>query len=268
MSNPSAKDIVLSSSDAPAIQVAGLWKKFLLRHNSSYSLKIKVLSLFQRRYRERREELWVLKGIDLSVKRGEAVALVGPNGAGKSTFLYLLARTLRPDRGTIKIEGQVAPIAGIGLGFHHELTGKENVYLNASLYGLANSDVDAIYRDIVNFAEIGNYIDVPVKNYSTGMVARLGFAVSIHLDADVLLLDEVFSVGDTYFQEKCTRRMTEFRKKGKTLVLVSHARQAVDLLCDRACLLWDGRLRSDGAIRKVLLDYEDLARQRQAEQAS
>jgi ABC-2 type transport system ATP-binding protein len=267
MSNPSAKKIVISSSDAPAIQVADLWKKFLLKHNSSHSLKIKFLSLFQRRYRERREELWVLKGINLSVKRGEAVALVGPNGAGKSTFLYLLARTLRPDRGTIEIAGKVAPIAGIGLGFHHELTGKENVYLNASLYGLANSDVDAIYRDVVDFAEIGSYIDIPVKNYSTGMVARLGFAVSIHLDAEVLLLDEVFSVGDAYFQEKCTRKMSEFKKKGKTLVLVSHATQAIDLLCDRACLLWDGLIVSDGETHQVLNDYGDLARKRNEERA-
>ena len=239
------------------IQVENLWKKFMVRHNSNYSLKIKFLGLFQPRYRERREEFWVLKGIDLQIRAGEAVAVVGPNGAGKSTLLYLLARTLRPDRGQITITGRVAPIAGIGLGFHHELTGKENIFLNASLFGWSRRDVRCIYDEIVNFAEIGNFIDMPVKNYSTGMVARLGFAISVHLDADILLLDEVFSVGDAQFQEKCIKKMMEFRKKGKTMLLVSHARQAMDLLCDRACLLWGGTFVSDGPVQKVLQDYAE-----------
>jgi ABC-type polysaccharide/polyol phosphate transport system ATPase subunit len=248
----------VARSEPISIRVHDVWKKFLLRHNSNYSLKIKFLSIVQKRYRERREELWVLKGIDLAVRTGEAVALIGPNGAGKSTLLYLLARTLRPDRGTIAIEGRVAPIAGIGLGFHHELTGRENIYLNASLYGLCRSEVDVIYDAIVDFAEIGAFIDMPVKNYSTGMVARLGFAVSVHLDADVLLLDEIFSVGDARFQQKCVGKMMEFRKRGKTLLLVSHASQAVDLLCDRACLLWGGKIISDGEVKRVLKDYSRL----------
>ena len=249
-----------STDDGTIIRVEGLWKRFLIRHNSNYSLKIKFLSLFQSRYREKREEFWVLKGINLGVKAGEAVALVGPNGAGKSTLLYLLARTLKPERGRITISGRVAPIAGIGLGFHHELTGKENIYLNASMYGLSRTDVDALYTDIVDFAEIGTFMDTPVKNYSTGMVARLGFAISVHLDADILLLDEVFSVGDAHFQEKCIKKMMEFRKRGKTLVLVSHAKAASDLLCDRACLLWGGTIASDGKVEKVLADYAELSR--------
>ncbi len=245
-------------SDQTVIRVEDLWKRFLIRHNSNYSLKIKFLGLFHRRYREKREEFWVLKGINLKVRAGEALALVGPNGAGKSTLLYLLAKTLRPDRGQITIRGQVAPIVGIGLGFHHELTGKENIYLNASLFGWSRADVDAIYNQIVEFAEIGHFIDVPVKNYSTGMVARLGFTMSVHLDADILLLDEVFSVGDAQFQQKCIKKMLEFRKKGKTMLVVSHARQAVDLLCDRACLLWGGRIASDGEVHKVMADYSKL----------
>jgi ABC-type polysaccharide/polyol phosphate transport system ATPase subunit len=258
MREPAAGAAVSKPEERMAIQVRDLWKKFLIRHNSNYSLKIKVLGIFQRRYREQREEFWVLKGINLTVRPGEAVALVGPNGAGKSTLLYLLARTLRPNRGIIAIDGRVAPIAGIGLGFHHELTGKENIYLNATLYGLSNADVDGIYHEIVNFAEIDTFIDTPVKNYSTGMIARLGFAVSVHLDADILLLDEIFSVGDAYFQDKCIKRMMEFRKRGKTLLLVSHAKQALDLLCDRACLLSGGRIVSDGNVTQVLADYTGL----------
>jgi ABC-type polysaccharide/polyol phosphate transport system ATPase subunit len=241
-----------------AIRVQDLWKRFLIRHNSNYSLKIKFLGIFQKRYRERQEEFWALKGINLTIMRGDAVALVGPNGAGKSTLLYLLARTLRPDRGSIRIYGRVAPIAGIGLGFHHELTGKENIYLNASVFGLSRSEVDSIYRDIVDFTEIGDFIDVPVKNYSTGMVARLGFAVSVHLDADILLLDEVFSVGDAHFQQKCMKRMVGFRERGKTLILVTHAKEALGLLCDRACLLSQGQIVSDGDIKSVLADYSKM----------
>lgn len=244
-----------ANSKQTVIRVEDLWKKFLIRHNSNYSLKIKFLGLFQPRYRERREEFWVLKGIDVQVRGGEALAVVGPNGAGKSTLLYLLARTLRPDRGQITITGQVAPIAGIGLGFHHELTGKENIYLNASLFGWSRRDVRPIYDEIVDFAEIGNFIDVPVKNYSTGMVARLGFSISVHLDADILLLDEVFSVGDAQFQQKCIKKMMEFRKQGKTMLLVSHAPEAIHLLCDRACLLWQGQIVSDGRVKDVLADY-------------
>lgn len=241
------------------VQIEDLWKRFLIRHNSNYSLKLKVLGLFQRRYREKSEEFWVLKGIDLQLQAGEAVALVGPNGAGKSTLLYLMAGTLRPNRGRIAIRGQVAPIVGIGLGFHHELTGKENIYLNASLFGWSRSDVREIYDQIVDFAEIGHFIEMPVKNYSTGMVARLGFTTSVHLDADILLLDEVFSVGDAHFQKKCIKKMVEFREKGKTMLLVSHARQAMDLLCDRACLLWEGQIVSDGPVGKVLKEYTQRA---------
>ncbi len=251
-------------TDQPAIQVDDLWKRFLIRHNSSYSLKIKFLGLFQKRYREKQEEFWALKGVNLHVRAGEAVALVGPNGAGKSTLLYLLARTLRPDRGLIKIRGRVAPIAGIGLGFHHELTGKENIYLNASLFGWSRSDVRAIYDQIVDFAELGHFIDMPVKNYSTGMVARLGFSVSVHLEADILLLDEVFSVGDARFQKKCMEKMIGFRKKGKTLILVSHAKEGANLLCDRACLLWKGTIVSDGGVKEVLKDYKRMTEQKEA----
>jgi ABC-type polysaccharide/polyol phosphate transport system ATPase subunit len=242
----------------PAIRVCGLWKRFLIRHNSHHSLKIKVMSLFQRRYRERREEFWALKGINLQVKPGEALALIGPNGAGKSTLLYLLAGTLHPSRGSISISGRVAPIAGIGLGFHHELTGKENIYLNASLFGLSRVEVDSIYAEIVAFAEIGDFIDMPIKNYSTGMVARLGFAISVHLNADILLIDEILSVGDARFQKKCGERMMDFRKRNKTLVLVSHAAPTLSALCDRACLLQSGEIASDGEVDRVLADYSKL----------
>ncbi len=238
-----------------AIQICDVWKRFIMRHNRSNALKMRFLGLFFERHRERREAFWALKGINLAIEEGEAVGLVGPNGSGKSTLLYLIARTLYPTRGEIIVRGRVAPMIQVGLGFNPELTGRENVYLSASLYGLTRRDIDEMFDDIVEFSELHEFIHVPVKNYSTGMNARLGFSVAVHLDPDILLLDEVLAVGDQQFQKKCVKRMMEFRRRGKTIVFVSHDAGAVRTLCDRACLLFQGDVIEVGNVDRVLEAY-------------
>lgn len=242
-----------------AIEVRDVWKQFIIRHNRADSLKERFVGLFNRRYRERCEIFWALQGINLAVEPGEALGLIGPNGSGKSTLLRLIARTLYPTRGEITVRGRVAPMIEIGVGFHHELTGHENIYLNASLYGLTRREVDRLYRDIVEFSELGEFIDVPVKNYSTGMHARLGFSIAVHLDPDILLIDEVLAVGDERFQKKCMERMMEFRRQGKTIIFVSHNAEAVKRLCNRVCLLSHGAIIEMGEASKVLEAYRAVA---------
>lgn len=239
----------------PAIEARNVWKRFIIRHNRSDSLKERFLGLFHRRYREQCEPFWALRDISFTVERGEALGLIGPNGSGKSTLLRLIARTLYPTKGEIIVRGRVAPMIDLGAGFHHELTGQENIYLNASLYGLTRREVDRIYNDIVEFSELGEFIDVPVKNYSTGMYARLGFSIAVHLDPDILLIDEVLAVGDERFQQKCLERMMEFRRRGKTIVFVSHSAAAIQRLCDQACLLSHGGIQGIGDIANILELY-------------
>lgn len=239
-----------------AIEVRNVWKQFIIRHNRADSLKERFIGLFNRRYREHCEPFWALRDINFTVERGEALGLIGPNGSGKSTLLRLIARTLYPTKGEIIVRGRVAPMIEIGVGFHHELTGQENIYLNASLYGLTHREVDRIYGDIVEFSELGEFIDVPVKNYSTGMYARLGFSIAVHLDPDILLIDEVLAVGDERFQKKCLERMMDFRRQGKTIVFVSHNPAAIKQICDRACLLLQGALMALGEVTSVLEAYE------------
>lgn len=238
-----------------AIEVHNVWKRFVIRHNRADSLKVKFIGLFNKKYREYQEDFWALSDINFSVQRGEALGVIGPNGSGKSTLLRLIARTLYPTRGEIIVRGKVAPMIEIGVGFQRELTGQENIYLNASLYGLTRREVDRIYGEIVDFSELGDFIDVPVKNYSTGMYARLGFSIAVHLNPDILLIDEVLSVGDERFQKKCLERMLEFRRSGKTIVFVSHNAAAIQRLCDQACLLSHGEIKGIGDITTVLELY-------------
>lgn len=239
----------------PAIEICDVWKRFIIRHNRTDSLKSKFVGLFHERYREWREEFWALRGIQLTIEPGKALGLIGPNGSGKSTLLRLIARTLYPTKGEVVVHGRVAPMIEIGLGFHYELTGRENVYLSASLYGLTHQEINHIYPQIVEFSELEEFIDVPVKNYSTGMYARLGFSIAVHLDPDILLIDEVLAVGDAHFQKKCLERMLEFRRRDKTIIFVSHSPDAVRTLCDWACLLSRGAVVEAGEVNKVLEAY-------------
>jgi ABC-type polysaccharide/polyol phosphate transport system ATPase subunit len=244
---------------APAIEVRDLWKRFVLRHNRVETLKGRVLSLLDSRARERRETFWALQGVTLEVRRGETLGLIGPNGSGKSTLLRLIARTLYPTRGSVEVRGRVSPMLEIGVGFHLDLTGQENIYLNGALLGLSRREVERLYPSIVEFSELGEFIDVPVRNYSSGMHARLGFSIAAHLDPDILLIDEALSVGDEAFQRKCQERMQQVRARGKTIVFVSHNLRTVSALCDRVCLLVHGKIVARGAPDEVVPRYQELA---------
>lgn len=243
---------------APAIEVRNLWKRFVLRHNRAETLKSRIMGVFDSRLRERREAFWALQDVSLSVMPGETLGLIGPNGSGKSTLLRLIARTHYPTRGSVTVRGRVSPMLEIGIGFHQELTGQENVYLNGSLLGLSRREVERLYPAIVEFAELEDFIDVPVKHYSSGMHARLGFSIAAHLDPDVLLIDEALSVGDEGFQRKCQERMQQFRARGLTIMFVSHNLRTVASLCDRVCLLVHGKVAEIGPVDAVVSRYQEL----------
>lgn len=207
-------------------------------------------------FRKRRyfEEYWAVSGVDLTIRRGEAVGLIGRNGSGKSTLLQMIAGTLQPSAGSVEARGRVAALLELGAGFNPEFTGRENVALSASVLGLSEQEIRARFDSIAAFAGIGDFIDQPVKSYSSGMYARLAFAVAAHVDADILIVDEILAVGDAAFAQKCMRFIRGFREKG-TLLFVSHDTGAVLNLCDRAVWLHEGRVREVGPAREVCLDY-------------
>ncbi|MCO5297865.1 MAG: ABC transporter ATP-binding protein [Fimbriimonadaceae bacterium] len=236
----------------PVVRVRNLRKEFLLSHSGIGSLKTMLL-WWQRR---RMERLEVLKGISFDVGRGECVAVVGRNGAGKSTLLSLMARVYKPTSGTVEIDGRVAPLLELGAGFHPDLTGEENVFFNGVVLGLTRKQVAQRMPEIVAFAELGDHIDAPVRTYSSGMLARLGFAVAVHVDADVLLVDEVLAVGDFEFEQKCYARIEEFRAAGGTILFVSHQLDAVQRIADRALWLKDGLIGAEGEPEAVLAAYQ------------
>ena len=239
-----------------AVELRGVSKSFVLRHNRASHVKVRLIGVFKPRYRERLETFWALRGIDLQVREGECVGLIGPNGSGKSTLLRIMASIYRPTDGEAIVRGRVAPMIELGVGFQPDLTGQENVYLNTSLFGLSRRETDAIYQQVVEFSGLGEFIDVPVKNYSTGMHARLGFSVAVHLTPDVLLVDEVLAVGDAEFQRKCLDRIGELRRRGTTIVLVSHSTSIIERMCDRVCRLDRGRLEADGDPGQVVGRYQ------------
>ena len=196
-----------------------------------------------------------LVDVTFEVERGESVGIVGANGSGKTTLLSLVARTTYPTRGTVHVEGRVGPLLGLGAGFHPDLTGYENLYLNASLLGLTRREVDERVGSIIDYAEAGEYIHAPVQTYSTGMIARIGFAVLAHIDPDILLVDEVLAVGDARFQAKCAATMGEFRDRGVTQMLVSHNLGLIERLCRRVLWINRGVVRADGPVAEVLAGY-------------
>jgi ABC-type polysaccharide/polyol phosphate transport system ATPase subunit len=237
------------------LELAGISKRFVLRHNPTSDLKVRVLGLFHPRHRERRQEVWALRDVDLHLDRGESLGLIGPNGSGKSTLLRIMAGILPPTQGRVVAAGTVAPMLELGVGFHPELTGRENVYLSTSLFGLGQRQTDALYDRIVAFAELEPFMDAAVKTFSTGMAMRLGFAVATHLEADILLADEVLAVGDRAFQEKCLARMSEVRARGRSIVVVTHDLDLLQRFCDRACLLVEGRILAEGTPAEVARRY-------------
>jgi ABC-type polysaccharide/polyol phosphate transport system ATPase subunit len=199
-----------------------------------------------------------LKGVSFEVTDGEIVGLVGPNGSGKSTILKIIAGVYRPTAGVVRINGKVAGLIELGAGFHSDLTGRENILLNGLLLGLSKREIRSREQQILDFAELGEFIDSPVKQYSSGMFMRLGFAVATEVDPDILLIDEILAVGDAAFQQKCMGRIDEFRQRRKTIILVSHDLTTVRRLCQRVLLIQNGRIRADGTPAEVLDSYEEL----------
>jgi lipopolysaccharide transport system ATP-binding protein len=247
------------------VVLRGVWKKYRKgeRHDSLRDL---VPSLLARATRRRRsdalaeQEFWALRDISFEVKPGEAVGIIGPNGAGKSTMLKLLTRILRPTRGEISLSGRVGALIEVAAGFHPDLTGRENVYLQGAVMGMTRAEITRKFDAIVDFSGVSEFIDTPVKRYSSGMNARLGFAIAAHLDPDVLLIDEVLSVGDVGFQEKCVTRMRELLARGVPLVFVSHNLGAIVELCTRAILVDHGVVQADGKPADVVSTFRQWRR--------
>ncbi len=219
--------------------------------------------------RARGDGFWALREVSFAVEAGDALGIIGPNGAGKTTILKLLAGISPPTLGSVAVHGRMASLIEVGAGFHPELTGRENVYLNAAILGLTRRQTDAVFDRIVHYAELREFVDTPVKKYSSGMYVRLGFAVAVHVDAEVLLLDEVLAVGDAHFRQKCQNTMQHFRETGRTILLVSHDMDAISRLCSRAVLLNHGRIVAQGETQDVIARYRaDVAKQRAAARAA
>ena len=233
-----------------------VFKKFILHHERSRSFQELIISLFRRRNGSR-EEFWALQDISFTVEQGEMVGIIGPNGAGKSTVLKLIARIIEPTSGQIEVKGRMGALLELGTGFHPDLTGRENIYLNGSILGLSRSQIRRKMDEIVAFAEIDRFIDIPVKHYSSGMYLRLGFSVAVHTDPEILLVDEVLAVGDAAFQRKCLQRIGQLRHEGVTTVFVSHSTDTVRTICSRALWLHEGRLMADGLADGIVARYVD-----------
>jgi ABC-type polysaccharide/polyol phosphate transport system ATPase subunit len=231
-------------------------KRFILHHEKSKSFQDVLVNLF--RTTGEVEEFWALQDVSFSIKAGESVALVGQNGSGKSTALKLVSQILRPTSGKVSVYGRVSALLELGAGFHPDLTGKENVYLNGSILGLTRREIDARFDEIVDFSELERFIDTPVKHFSSGMYMRLGFAVAVMTVPDILVIDEVLAVGDDSFRKKCLGKINQLRDEGATILLVSHAAPVIQQICDRAILLDDGELIMDGETKPVLEYYEGL----------
>jgi ABC-type polysaccharide/polyol phosphate transport system ATPase subunit len=235
-----------------SVEIKDLKKNFLLSTSGANSIKTAIL-WWRRRARKHLE---VLKGVSFDVKRGECVAVVGRNGAGKSTLLALLARVYKPTSGTVRVEGRIAPLLELGAGFHLDLSGLENIYFNAVILGLTREQVKERLDSIVEFSELGEHVHSPTRTFSSGMLARLGFSIAVHVDADILIVDEVLAVGDYEFEKKCYAKIDEFRANGGTILFVSHNTGAVRRIADRCVWLHKGMVRMIGTPEEVIPLYE------------
>jgi lipopolysaccharide transport system ATP-binding protein len=233
-----------------AIRASGLGKAYLIYDKPQDRLKQMIL-----RWRRYYREYWAVQDVDLTIRKGETVAIIGRNGSGKSTLLQMIAGTLQPSSGSLSVSGRVAPLLELGAGFNPEFTGRENVELSATVLGLSPQQIDERYDSIVAFSGVGEFVEQPVKTYSSGMFARLAFAVAAHVDADILIVDETLSVGDAAFTQKCMRYIRKFKENG-TLLFVSHDPAAVMSLCDRAIWIDKGRVREEGAAKDICLAYQ------------
>lgn len=243
------------------IEFSHVWKKFK-KGEKATTLRDFIPYFFgkmlnNKNHLNKKEEFWALRDVSFEVKRGETLGIIGPNGAGKSTILKILSGIMRPNKGDVKIKGRLSAIIEITAGFHSDLTGRENIYLNGSIMGMTKKEINKKFDSIVEFSGISEFIDTPVKRYSSGMYVRLGFAVAAHIDPDILLIDEVLAVGDIAFQAKCAQKMRELKSSGTTMVFVSHNLSAVQSICSRVILLNEGQIKQVGRPEEVISAYQD-----------
>jgi len=236
-----------------AIEVENLSKRFTIPHDKASTLKGAFINLF---HDSGSEVFNALQDISFEIKKGEFFGIIGRNGSGKSTLLKILAGIYSTDTGHVKVHGRISPFLELGIGFNPELSGRDNIYLNATVLGLSENQIDKKFDSIVAFSELERFIDQKLKNYSSGMSVRLAFSVSIHANRDILLMDEVLAVGDMNFQEKCLAKFEEYKSQGKTIVLVSHDVSAIEKYCDRAMLIEDGKIKKIGNPKDVVEEYK------------
>ncbi len=239
-----------------AVIVKNLTKQFKLYYDKASTLKEKLI--FWKR--NKNEVKTVLNNINIDIKKGETVALIGTNGSGKSTLLKLITKIIYPTKGKVIVKGKLTSLLELGAGFHPDFSGRENIYFNASIFGLSKKQIDERLEKIIEFSELKDYIDNPVRTYSSGMYMRLAFSIAINVDADILLIDEILAVGDQHFQDKCFKRLDELKKSDTTIVMVTHDLDRVNELCTRAIWIYEGQVRMDGNPKEVIKEYKDICK--------
>ena len=237
-----------------AVEVNNVTKQFKLFYDKANTLKEKLI--FWKR--NKNDVAVVLKNINLDIAKGETVALIGTNGSGKSTLLKLITKIIYPTKGKIKIKGKLTSLLELGAGFHPDFSGRENIYFNASIFGLTRKQIDERLEEIIDFSELEGHIDNPVRTYSSGMYMRLAFSVAINVDADILLIDEILAVGDQHFQDKCFEKLQKLKDNGKTIVIVTHDLKSVKKICNRVVWLYEGNIRMDGNPEEVINEYSKV----------
>jgi homopolymeric O-antigen transport system ATP-binding protein len=254
----STKPTEIINNTETAIEVNHISKKFRVYHQRESQLKYVLLNLLKGKRTKLTSEFWALNDINMQIPKGKTVGFIGRNGSGKSTLLKLISRILYPDGGHIVANGKISTLIELGSGFHPELTGRENIYVNASILGFSREEVNKKFDEIVRFSGLEGFIDRPVKTYSSGMYVRLGFSVAINIEPDILLVDEVLAVGDETFQKKCIRKINELKEAGKTIVFVSHDLSSIEKLCDHVYLLHNGKLVKEGKPVETIAEYHRL----------
>ena len=234
-----------------AIEIRNMYKDYKLVYDKPTTLKERICFWKTTKVQKRQ----VLKNINLDIKKGETVALIGTNGSGKSTLLKLMTKILYPNKGTLETHGKLTSLLELGAGFHPDFTGRENIYFNAAIFGLTRQEIDKRIDEIIEFSELGDFIDNPVRTYSSGMYMRLAFSIAINVDAEILLIDEILAVGDQHFQDKCFAKLKEMKESEKTIVIVTHSLGQVRELCDRAIWIYNGEVRMDGTPNEVVDEY-------------
>lgn len=239
-----------------SIEIRNMSKSFKIMYDKPLTLKDRLISWKRNKYEMRT----VLHDITLDIKKGETVALIGVNGSGKSTLLKIMTKILYPNKGTVKTYGKLSSLLELGAGFHPDFTGRENIYFNAAIFGLSRQEIDKRMDEIIEFSELGAFIDNPVRVYSSGMYMRLAFSIAINVDAEILLIDEILAVGDQHFQEKCFKKLEELKNSNKTIVIVTHNLQQVNELCSRAIWVQNGIIKLDGNPKEVVKAYLEECR--------